>query len=74
MGQGDHKGSPLPWTAEVGRLSVEQGVGEDKEQGDHKGSPLPWTAEATGGGVGSVVGARCGGEVMGRASSSGGRP
>src|SRR5437588_8602099 len=56
MGQGEDKPSPLPWRAEVGRvsevagrLSVEPGEGEeegeDVEQGDRKGSPIVWTAE-----------------------------
>ena len=44
MEQGGHKGSPIVWTAEVGRVSVvagrasvEPGEDEDVEQGDRKG-------------------------------------
>jgi hypothetical protein len=53
--EGDHQGSPLPWTkGEGGQEDREPPAGRPQgiaptmdeanpRQGDHKGSPLPWT-------------------------------
>src|SRR6266700_121993 len=51
--QGDHKGSPLPWTDRLPKVLYSEGgedgeLGEDKqgdqgELGEDKPSPLPWT-------------------------------
>src|SRR6266702_7950629 len=54
--QGDHKGSPLPWTDRLPKVLYSEGgedgeLGEDKqgdqgELGEDKPSPLPWTGFA----------------------------